>query len=83
MRDCLGSRGATNLTERLRSRVINDEAAEDELRALINLTLLSIHHDMNESEKWMAAQPGETLSQRNHERIMDARAKALDSTPVY
>jgi hypothetical protein len=83
LRDCLGSRGATNLTERLRSRVINDEAAEDELRALINLTLLSIHHDMNESEKWMAAQPGETLSQRNHERIMDARAKALDSTPVY
>jgi hypothetical protein len=83
LRDCLGSRGATNLTERLRSRVINDEAAEDELRALINLTLLSIHHDMNDSEKWMAAQPGGTLSQRNYERIMDARAKALDSTPVY
>ncbi|HEY6402623.1 MAG TPA: hypothetical protein VI479_14500, partial [Blastocatellia bacterium] len=90
LRDCLNGRGAARTAERLRSRVIADDATEDELRALINLTLLSIHHDMEESRKWITAQTGDASSERgaerrerNHERIMDARANALDTTSVY
>jgi hypothetical protein len=86
LRDCLNGRGAAKTAERLRSRIVTDDATEDELRALINLTLLSIHHDMEESRKWIKAQSGDASSEsgvRNHERIMDARANALDTTPVY
>jgi hypothetical protein len=86
LRDCLKGRCATEMTERLRSRILTDEATEDELRALINLTLLSVYHDLKVSEKWVASRTGETSSERgerNHERSMDARVNALDPTPVY
>jgi hypothetical protein len=79
LRDCLKGRRATEVAERLGARVMTEEATEDELRALINLTLLSVHLDMKDSEKWGAGQAGETSS----ERSMDARLDALDPTPVY
>jgi len=79
LRDCLKGRRATEMAERLRPRVVADEATEDELRALINLTLLSVHLDIKDSEKWGAGQAGETSS----ERSVDARLDALDPTPVY
>src|SRR5262249_25782550 len=50
LRDCLKGRGVTEMIERLRPRVVTDDAAEDELRVLINLMLLSVHHDMKDSE---------------------------------
>jgi len=89
LRDCLKGRGAAEMAERLRSRVVADEATEDELRSLINLTLLSVHLDLKASEKWITSQDGETSSgrgesgERNRERSMDARVNALDPTPVY
>jgi hypothetical protein len=86
LRDCLKGRGAAKTAERLRARVVTDDATEDELRTLINLTLLSIHHDMKDSERWVEGRAVGTSSERgemNHERIMNARANALDSTPVY
>ena len=70
------------MAERLGSRVATDEATEDELRTLINLTLLSVHLDLTASEKWIASQAGETSPERNRERSMDARVNALDPTPV-
>jgi hypothetical protein len=90
LRDCLNGRGAAKTAERLRPRIVADDATEDELRELINLTLLSIHQDMEESRKWITAQTGDASSERGakrgerrHERMMDARANALDTTPVY
>jgi hypothetical protein len=89
LRDCLKGRGATEMVERLRPRVVADDATEDELRALINITLLSVHHDLKDSEKWIAGQTRETSSERsergetNHERSVDARVNALDPAPVY
>ncbi|HZF39110.1 MAG TPA: hypothetical protein VE715_09820, partial [Blastocatellia bacterium] len=83
LRDCLNGRGAAEMAERLRSRVVTDDATEDELRALINLMLLSVHHDLKDSEKWIASRTGGTLPESNYERSFDARANALDSTPVY
>lgn len=82
LRDCLKGRGAAEMAERLRPRVVVDEANEDELRALINLTLLSVHHDLKDSEKWISSQEGEMSPERNRERSMGARANALDPTPV-
>jgi hypothetical protein len=73
LRDCLNGRGAAKTAERLRARVATDDATEDELRTLINLTLLSIHHDMKDAER----------EETDRERIMDARANAGDPTPVY
>jgi hypothetical protein len=83
LRDCLKGRGAAETAERLRSLVVTDEATEDELRELINLTLLSVSQDLKDSENWIASRPGETSSDLEYERGMDARADALDSTPVY
>src|SRR5262249_977473 len=83
LRDCLKGRGAAETAERLRSRVVTDEATEDELRALINLALLSVSQDLKDSENWIASRPGETSPESEYERGMDARADALDSTPVY
>ena len=83
LRECLRGSGATELAERLQSSVVADEAAEDELRALINLTLLSVHHDLKASERMLEDQAGETSPGRNFDRSMDARVNALDSTPVY
>jgi hypothetical protein len=86
LRDCLKGRRATEVAERLRPRVVADEATEDELRALINLTLLSVRFDLEDSEKWGASQAGETSSERGErgrERSVDARVNALDPTPVY
>jgi hypothetical protein len=71
------------MAERLRPRVVADEATEDELRSLINLTLLSVHVDLKASERWIASQAGGTSPERDHERSMDARVNALDPTPVY
>jgi hypothetical protein len=82
LRDCLNGRCATEMAERLRSSVATDEATEDELRALINLTLLSVHLDIKASEKWIASRAGELSPHRNRERSMDARVDALDPTPV-
>src|SRR5262245_48257840 len=82
LRGCLKGRCATEMAERLRSSVAADEATEDELRALINLTLLSVHLDLKASEKWIASQAGEISPDRNRERSMDARVNALDPTPV-
>jgi hypothetical protein len=83
LRDCLKGRDAAEMAERLRSRVVADEATEDELRSLINLTLLSVHLDLKASEKWIASQAGEISPERNRERNIDARVNALDPTPVY
>jgi hypothetical protein len=91
LRDCLKGRGAAETAESLAARVTADDATEDELRSLINLTLLSIRQDLKESEKWQAGEisseneKGEKgeKGEKNHERIMDARSNALDSTPVY
>jgi hypothetical protein len=82
LRDCLKGRCATEMAERLRSSVATDEATEDELRALINLTLLSVHLDLEASEKWIVSRAGETRPETNRERSMDARVNALDPTPV-
>ncbi|MBO0724929.1 MAG: hypothetical protein J2P52_04970, partial [Blastocatellia bacterium] len=83
LRDCLKGRGAAETAERLRSRVVSDDATEDELGTLINLTLLSVSQDLKDSEEWIARQTGETSPESDYERSMDARANALDSTPVY
>src|SRR5215510_7092942 len=86
LRDCLKGRRATEMAERLRSRLMTDEATEDELRALINLTLLSVRLDLEDSQNWGASRAGETSSERgerNRERSMDARVNALDPTPIY
>ena len=83
---CLKGRRATEVAERLRPRVVADEATEDELRALINLTLLSVRLDLEDSQNWGASRAGETSSERgerNRDRSMDARVNALDPTPVY
>jgi hypothetical protein len=73
LRDCLNGRGAAKTAERLRARAATDDATEDELRTLINLTLLSIHRDMKDAER----------DETDRERIMDARANAGDPTPVH
>ncbi|MBO0863315.1 MAG: hypothetical protein J2P21_33450, partial [Chloracidobacterium sp.] len=83
LRDCLKGRGAVETVERLQSRIGNDEATEDDLRALINLTLLSVDQDLKDSEQWIAAQARETSPEGRYERRLDERANALDSTPVY
>jgi hypothetical protein len=83
LRDCLKGRGATQMAESLRSRVVAGDATEDELRALINITLLSVHLDLKASEKWGASQAGEMSHEKNRERSTDARVNALDPTPVY
>jgi hypothetical protein len=82
LRDCLRDRDAAELAERLQPRILADEATEDELRMLINLTLLSVHYDLEVSEKTLAQPAGKTLPDENLERITDARLNTPDPTPV-
>jgi len=48
---CLLNQGAADFVVERRHRVINDLSSEDEIRQIINLTLLTIYHDQKVSER--------------------------------
>src|SRR5215475_317127 len=48
---CLRNQGAADFAVELQQRAINDLASEDEIRQIINLTLLTIYHDQQVSER--------------------------------
>jgi len=50
---CLHRHGAADFVVEMQHRAINDLASEDEIRQLINLTLLTIHHDQKVSERML------------------------------
>jgi hypothetical protein len=50
---CLRGQGAADFVLETRERVINDLASEDEIRQIINLTLLTIYHDQKVSERML------------------------------
>ncbi|HKC87257.1 MAG TPA: hypothetical protein VKG02_14835, partial [Blastocatellia bacterium] len=50
---CLRNQGAADFAVELQQRAINDLASEDEIRQIINLTLLTIYHDQKVSERML------------------------------
>jgi hypothetical protein len=48
---CLRGRGAADFVAEARQRAVNDVASEDEIRQIINLTLLTIYQDQKVSER--------------------------------
>jgi hypothetical protein len=75
--DFLPNRGATQLAIELQACAIAGDASEDELRQLINLMLISIHQDLQASEKMLAT------SDRNiQERTQDAGYRTFNTASV-
>ncbi|MBK7599411.1 MAG: hypothetical protein IPJ07_13170 [Acidobacteria bacterium] len=77
LHDCLPNRGATQLAIELQACAIAGDASEEELRRLINLMLLSIHQDLQASEK-MLAMDNRNLPERNQH----AGSHAINTAPV-
>src|SRR5262249_2513886 len=50
---CLRNQGTADFVEELQQRAFNDLASEDEIRQIINLTLLTIYHDQKVSERML------------------------------
>ena len=76
LHDCLPNRGATQLAIELQACAIAGDASEEELRQLINLMLLSIHQDLQASEKMLA------IDNRNLPERSPHAGRAIDATPV-
>ncbi len=77
LHDCLPNCDPTELAIELQAGVIAGEASEDELRRLINLMLLSIHQDLQASEK-MPDKDNRNLPERNQH----AGSHAINTAPV-
>jgi hypothetical protein len=60
LQSILRGSSATEFAREIKSKIIEERASEDEIQKLINLILLSIRHDIKDSERTLNAQFQET-----------------------